>query len=162
MERFNTAFAERVRDTLAPPEVRRIAESVDRMLIDAVLNTMANIPLPGHLITTDRTLQRWAAAPTGVPAQNPDVYRESRPPPLDPRTQEAVSDVLKASSKGVQCFCADWYLCTAWLSQDEMARQRQMTRRQLVREWHDILFLLREQFLASPHTDLVNLIRQSP
>ena len=158
----NERLASKDMQNFAPRELPQIVNRIDQFLIEAVINTSRAPGLPPHLVTTDRTLERWYAAPTGMPAENTDVYHHCRPPPLDPRTQEAVSDVLKAAPEGVRTFIGEWYGCTAWLSQDEMARKRGMSRRQLGREWLENLVILRGKFLASPHADLVKLVRALP
>jgi hypothetical protein len=120
-----------------------------------------NFPnLPEHLVGTDRVLQRWAAASSGMPSDNPDLYFKARHPPLDDKTQEKVSDVVKASPQGMRTFIADWYRFD--VPTPVMAENRHMSVRSLNREWQNILVDLRARFLASDHPDLTTLIRQLP
>lgn len=161
--RLDRAEAERVlldsNQTLAGPKrLREIAAAVEQSIVDAVVNTFSFGGLPEHLVSTDRIMQRWAAAPTGTPAEDPDRYFKCRPPPLDAKTQEHVNDILKRRP-GVKWFCVDWYCRDEWLSTEEMAASRQMSARQFGRERENVLVWLRQQFLDSGHVDLVNLVR---
>ena len=149
------------RRKLSDKEIKRVASTLSEHIKVTFADNSRPQDLPDHLATTDRILQRWAAAPTGVPSDNPDVYRDSRPPPLDPRTQEAVSDIVKAAQPGVRKFLIEWY-CTPGISTKEMAHSRHMSRRQLSREWIDVLHVMRERFLSSPHVDLVSMVRMLP
>ena len=154
------ALSQAVAKEVSPVESRRMAEELDKLLIRIEQGRTAIPNLPDHLVGTDRIMQRHAAAPSGMPSDNPDVYHRSRPPPLDPVTQEKVSDVLKAAPRGISLFVSDWYRRD--VPTDVMAENRHMSRRQLIREWHDVLVYLRGQFILSEHTDLTTLVRQLP
>lgn len=163
MEAVSRELATNERAHLSITETRRIAATITKLVAHAVLDAFKFPGLPQHLVTTDRTLQRFFAAPTGTPLPELmfDMYRESRPPPLDPKTQEAVADVLKALPRGMRKFVWDWY-DSPGLSVNQMAKRRQMSRRQLERERLDVLVYLRTKFLESPHADLVSLVRVLP
>ena len=148
------------RTELSAAEQRRVIHAIDAILARAAANT-GNLKLPPHLVATDAILQRWAAAPTGSISDDPDLQHVSRPPPLDAKTQEAVSDIVKALLPGMRSFVIDWY-CRHWKSIEQMFDERGMTRRQLGRLRENILVELRLRFLASPHTDLVRLARFEP
>jgi hypothetical protein len=131
-----------------------------RRVVFAIIDTFKFPGLPNELVPTDRILQRWAAFGTGVPSDDPDAYRVSRPPPLDGPTQSAVNDVIKACAPGTAAFIRDWYLYSASITQ--LAERRHLSRRQLGREWRANLQVVRFKFLGSPHQDLVKLARFVP
>lgn len=161
MARANQEFTEHVRENLSGAEARRITRAIGKLLAHAVFDRFRFKGLPTHLISTDAILQRWAAAPTGLPAENSDVYAQSRPPPLDPRTQEAVSDIIRALPTGIRGFVFNWYKAPG-ISVNVMAERRKLSRRQLEREWLDCLVFTRTRFLESPHHDLVAITRVLP
>lgn len=158
---IHAELAQHEREQLSAAEARRVVRALDRLICAANADAVPFPGTPRHLVITDGILQRWAAARTGLPSENPDLYHVSRPPELDPRTQEAVTDIVKAAPAGIRAFVFDWYR-KHWLSQTEMAAERQMTRRQLGREREDVLVYMRNQFLNSPHPDLVKLARMAP
>ena len=154
-------LARHERTELSGAETRRVIHAIDAILTRAAVNAGHLPKLPKHLIATDAVLTRWAAARTGMPSENVDLYHVTRPPELDPKTQEAVSDIVKAVSAGVRAFVIDWY-CRHWMSIEQMYEKRRMTRRQLGRERERVLVEMRQRFLASPHHDLVRLARFEP
>jgi hypothetical protein len=141
-------------------EAIRIERENIRRFVYAVCDTFTFPGLPNELVPTDRILQRMAAFGTGVPSENPDVYRESRPPPLDPATQMAAGDALQSCAPGTKAVIRDWYFTRKSITQ--IAKARHLSRRQLGREWRAHLQVVRFKFLASPHLDLVKLARFVP
>lgn len=140
----------------SPKFKRELASKVALAMVERF-----NFPnLAPHLVGTDRILQRWAADSTGMPSDNPDVYAVARPPPLDPKTQMVVGDIVKAAPAGMRHFVADWY--RRGVPTPAMAEARQLSVRQLNREWEAVLVYMRQQFLLSAHADLTTLVRQLP
>lgn len=162
MELEMAAFRQRAKEPMGftAKELTSVERLLKQLVAHAAIDLSRFPSLPAHLVTTDRILQRWAAAPTGMPSDDPDVYAVARPPPLDPMTQEAVSDILREAPKSVRMFVGDWYCSSAPMK--TIARYRSLSRRQLGREWQDVLVDVRGKFLASPHRDLVNLVRVAP
>lgn len=159
MRRINQILVDQQRNNWSDKEIKRVVETLDDHLKGRFADNSRPRDLPEHLATTDRILQRWAAAPTGWPSDNPDVYRISRPVPLDDKTQEAVSDCVKAATPSVRKFVGEWYFHGV---PKLMARARGFSNRQIYREWHDVLHVMRASFLASEHGDLAKLTRQLP
>lgn len=145
---------------ISTPEAIRMGRILANICAQIEINRWKFPGLPSHLVGTDRVMQRWVAAPSGMASDNPDVYAKARPPPLDDRTQEKVSDIVKAAPSGVRAFIWDWYKIGT--PDSVMAEQRHMSIRQLKREWQDVLVFLRSQFAASEHADLTTLVRQLP
>jgi hypothetical protein len=131
-----------------------------RRVVFAIMDTFKFPSLPNELVPTDRILQRWAAFGSGLPSENPDDYREARPPPLDGPTQCAVNDALALCAPATLALMKDWYKWKASITQ--LAERRHLSRRQLGREWRANLQVVRFKFLASPHQDLVKLARFVP
>lgn len=151
----------RQRSELTGAEARRVIHAIDAILARAAAHAGSLPKLPHHLVATDAVLQRWAAAPSGMPSDDPDLQHVSRPPPLDAKTQEAVSDIVKTALPGIRSFILDWY-CRHWKSIEQMFEDRRMTRRQLGRLRENVLVEMRTRFLASPHHDLVRLALFEP
>lgn len=116
--------------------------------------------LPSHLVSTDRVLMRWGSEGSGLPSENPDVYRKSLPPPLDDKTHAEVSTLVKHSETEVRRFAYEWY-CTP-IPEVVMSQRRGTSRRQLGRIRLDMVGVLKALFLTSRHIDLVTLIRFIP
>lgn len=145
---------------LSGAEAQRISRAIASHVAQSLIDKLGIPRLPEHLVTTDRILQRWAAMPSGLPAENEDLYHITRPPQLDPRTHEAVGDVIKSLSAGARRFVFEWY-AKDW-PPTIMAKDRYMSVRQLGREWLRVLVIIRDKFLASPHADLARLVRALP
>jgi hypothetical protein len=154
---------------LARQERKRLRALAGVVVLEVIAEeTNAFRKLPAELITTDRVLDRWAAFGSGRPAENPDLYRDSLPVPLDPDTQAVVSSRLGPDPRArVDCYRGsvpvrvravtyDLYLRGAPFSW--VAKKYRMTPRTLGRYWHHVLRMHRENFLASKYPDLVNLI----
>lgn len=157
------ALNESVKRELSTPERLRMARVLANICAQVEIDKWKFPGLPSHLVGADRIMQRWASAPTGSLSENPDVYFECKAPPLDDKTQEKVADILKvakASIPGIWEFVLDWYCRN--VPTDVMAKNRHMSRRQLIREWQDVLVYLRQKFLMSAHADLTTLVRQLP
>ncbi len=152
-------FAKLVDGMTAREKVRQERERMRRVVF-AIMDTFKFPSLPNELVPTDRILQRMNAMPTGVPSENPDLYRESRPPPLDDVTHVAACDALKLCSVVTQDLMRDWYFRRGSITQ--IAERRKISRRQLGREWRAHLQIVRFKFLASPNPDLVRLARFVP
>src|SRR6185312_12208880 len=91
-------------------ESRRIETAIQR-LIGLTLAADARkvfARLDKALYPTRRVMQRWGANEgSGLPSENPDVYLVAQLPPLDPQTQEKVSDIVKAAPPAISTFCCD-------------------------------------------------------
>lgn len=152
-------FFEYQRDNLSGTEKRRIGRAIAQLLAVASLENFRIPGVPDELAPTDRILQRWAAYGSGMPAENPDAYRVSRPPPLDDDTQAEVSAIINATATGMRAFIREWYCSPEPIYL--MAKRRHMNRRELAKERNAVLSVMRFKFLASPHTDLVAMARIS-
>ena len=133
----------------------------------AVVETIASettwlgrLKVPPELVTTDRVLDRWAAFGSGEPAENPDVYHISLPPPLDPETQLRVSDLVRGAPDLERDVTYDLYSRGAPASW--VAQKNRMSPRTLGRFWHDALRLHKQAFIDSAYPDLVNLVTARP
>lgn len=152
-------FAELITGISAREAVHQERERM-RRIVFALIDTFNFPGLPNELVPTDRILQRMAAFGTGVPSEDPDVYRESRPPPLDPVTQQAAKDALASCAPGTKVVIADWYFSRKSIKQ--ICARRHLSRWQLSREWRANLTVVRFKFLASPDITLVNIARFVP
>lgn len=150
-------FVAHDRKTISAPEQARMIERVERSLREAIDNTLRSQEVPEHLVTTHRVLQRWAAEGTGAPAENPDVYHESRPPPLPPDTYAVVESVIARAPRVLRSLTRAWYRTQA--STKQLADRRGMSVRSLGRRYEDCLVYARAGFLDSGHADLVAMIR---
>lgn len=156
-ERGIREFVEHDRKTISAPERARMIERVERSLREAIGDTFADAKIPEHLRTTHRILERWAAEGTGKPAENDDVYHESRPPPLDPPTYAVVEAVIATLVPRLRSLVKAWYRSRA--SNKQLAERRGITVRTLGRWWQEGLAVIRDRFLASRHADLIALVR---
>jgi hypothetical protein len=154
------AFTQSVKTTISGAEHRKMLRGVVRDIARTLIERVTFAGVPKHLATTDGILKRWAAASSGMPADDPDLYAKSRPPPLDDRTQEAVSDIIRASSPGLRKLIRAWYRTE--VPTPILAKQWNLSPRQFIREWEACLVDLREKFRTSPHSDLAALVRQIP
>jgi hypothetical protein len=166
------AFDEQYR--LNAAEARRVQRAQDRLIAVMLgLDALKHARIDPDLFSTQRVMQRWGAGEgSGLPAENPDVYLVARLPPLDDRTQEKVSDIVKAASPAISTFCVDiWssHIPTAvirggpyWSSRGERRPGRYLSERDFYRERQSILRYLRHKFERSGHPDLVNLVRALP
>lgn len=143
---------------LTAAERRRINQQ--QLSVTLVTDEFKFPNLPNHLVSTDRVMTRWGCEGSGLPSENPDVYRMSLPPPLDDRTHAEVSTLVKSSAERVRTFAYEWY-CSP-LPVSLMADRRGMSRRQLGRMRVDVLGALKDRFLTSRHSDLVALVRFIP
>ncbi len=143
---------------LTAAEMRRAEQAL--LSLTLVVDDFKFPNLPTALVSTDRVLQRWGAEGSGLPSENPDNYRQSLPPPLDPKTYAEVSTLVKQSATRVRSFAYEWY-CSP-LPVKLMADRRDISRRQLGRVRLDVLGALKDRFLISRHADLVALIRFIP
>lgn len=146
---------------LARQERKRLKAKVAIVVLETIAaETSAFRKLPPELITTDRVLDRWCAFGTGRPAENPDVYHASLPPPLDPETQLLVSDLVRGSPSRPRGVTYELYPNGAPFSW--VAKKYRMEPRAFGRYWHDVLRMHKENFLASKYADLVSLIVAQP
>lgn len=124
---------------------------------------------PAELITTVRVLDRWGAFGTGMPAQNPDVYRQSLPVPLDPDTQAIVTQCVGPDpmARGVATYMSrvppkvryvTWEIWWRGAPTSYIGQRVGMTPRSFGRYVEECIELHRRAFLASRHADLVALI----
>lgn len=148
------------REKLRQQQLLRHKAAVAMIEAIATAHTRVFPKLPPELVTTDRVLDRWGAAPTGQPAENPDVYHVALPPPLDPRTQERVSDLVKlagdrAREVTYQLYCRG--APASWIG-----RQLGMSPRNFGRYWHDVLRDHKARFAASRYPDLISLVCVPP
>lgn len=116
--------------------------------------------LPKGLISTDRVLARWGCDGTGMPSEDPDAYRESLPPPLDPATFTEVNRIVAGADKRPRRFVQDFY--RSYNPADRMARKWSASPRQIRRIRVEVLWEFKAMFLKSDHADLVALIRFIP
>jgi hypothetical protein len=128
---------------------------------------------PPELITTVRVLDRWGSFGTGLPAQNPDVYRQSLPVPLDPDTQAVATQCIGPDpmARGVvshPCLVppkvrfVTWEIWWRGAPMSHVGKSIGMKPRSFGRYVEDCLALHRKAFLASRHADLVALIGERP
>lgn len=148
----------------------RAAVIITRVLNEAQLGFRK---WPAELITTVRVLDRWGAFGTGLPARNPDVYRQSLPVPLDPDTQSVVTqcigpdpmarDVVSHVSRvPPKVRYVTWEVWWRGAPTSYIGQRLGMTSRSFGRYLEDCLRLHRRAFLASGHADLVALIGERP
>ncbi|HZP86613.1 MAG TPA: hypothetical protein VFB54_07310 [Burkholderiales bacterium] len=125
------------------------------------------------LFATERIMQRWGVGEgSGLPATNPDVYLIAQLPPLDDRTQEKVSDIVKGSPPSIRTFCEDVWASHIpidvlrwgpyYSSRGDFRPGRYLSERDFYRERQSILRYLRHKFERCGHSDLVNLARALP
>lgn len=156
-------------------EARRVKRATEMIIAITLAKDVERLSrIDPEFVGTDRVMRRWAVGGpgTGLPAENPDIYRQALPPPLDARTQEIVADVLRESPPGIRTFAIDWYASEipidvmrdkAYYSRRGLRRPgRHLSERSVYREWHSVLRYLRFKFERSRHHDLVTLIRSLP
>lgn len=167
-----------VRFQLTGAEKRRIERSAQRIIALTLSKDLLRLArVDREFVATDRVMQRWGREEgTGFAAANPDVYSEVQPPPLDPKTQEIVSDVVKSSPPGIRTFTDDWYSSHIpvrviaagdyWRTYSRHVHEyrpaRALDDRGVLREWHAVLRYLRFRFERSRHQDLIVLVRALP
>lgn len=146
---------------LARQERKRIRAQVGIVVLETIATeTAAFRKLPPELITTDRVLDRWCSFGTGRPAENPDLYHQALPPPLDPETQLVVSDIVRGAPSRPRSVTYELYSRGAPFSW--VAKKYRMQPRTFGRYWHHVLRMHRENFLGSKYPDLVSLIVAQP
>lgn len=116
--------------------------------------------VPNAYITTDRVLMRWGCDGTGMPADDPETYRESLPPPLDPGTFVEVNRIVMNAPKRLRKFAIDYY--RSYNPAHLMKKNWKLSPRQIGRLRVDILAAYRDLFLQSTYPDLLTLIRFLP
>lgn len=148
---------------MARKERKRLRTQVAIVVLETIATetrALSKLKVPPELITTDRVLDRWTAFGTGAPAENPDVYHQSLPPPLDPETQVRVSEIVRTAPALEREVTYDLYSRGAPMSW--VGQKHGMNPRSIGRFWHDVLRLHRESFLVSGYPDLVNLVIARP
>jgi len=150
-------FIEHDRTHISRPEQERMLVRVEQNLAEGLTNTFDFKDIPPHLKTTDRILQRWAAEGTGEAAENPDVYQECRPPPLDPTTFAIVEGCVSTAPARLRSYTRARY--RTQVPAESLAKNRRMSVRNLGRLWLDALNHLRAEFLDTEHADLVALVK---
>jgi hypothetical protein len=145
---------------LTGTEARRIAQA-QRAIRAAVIVALRETRNPAmiadaKLRTIDRIMQRWAVGHgTGLPPEDEDKLR-TRPPPLDPGTQNVIDDIVKTAMDALRRFIGQWYRTEVPCK--VMAAERGMSIRSLYRKWEVVLEWLREMFLAAEHPDLTRMV----
>jgi hypothetical protein len=156
---------------LARSERRRVKTIVAQQLLPVLAAVKAFPRCAPELATTDRVLIRWGAFGSGRPAENPDVYRESRPVPLDPDTQAVVSHCIGPDPRALQPYAGGVPLRVRAVTYDIWLRgapesyvgeKHGMKPRTFGRYIEACLRLHRAAFLASHHRDLIDLIEAQP
>jgi hypothetical protein len=158
----------------------RVAVAVVRVLSEEQLGFRK---WPADLITTVHVLDRWGAFGTGLPAQNPDIYRQSLPVPLDPDTQAVVTqcigpdpmarsqrshvpDALPTREQSITYDpCLRLVTYDVWwrgAPTSHVGQKIGMERRTFGRYLEKCLRVHRSAFLRSGHADLVALIGERP
>lgn len=126
---------------------------------------------PSHLVTTVRVLDRWGSYGTGMPAQNPDVYRQSLPVPLNDDTQAVVTACVgpdPMARRPPPCIVpARVRLVTYdiwWRGAPAsfVGQKIGMQPRSFGRYIEECVGMHRRSFLGSGHEDLVALIGERP
>lgn len=116
--------------------------------------------VPNAYVTTDRVLMRWGCDGTGMPSEDPDAYRESLPPPLDPGTYVEVNRIVMNAPKRLRKFAIDYY--RSYNPAHLMKKNWNLSPRQIGRLRVDILGCYKALFLQSTYADLLTLIRFLP
>jgi hypothetical protein len=153
-------------------ETRRIERAIAKLVALTLTADAQKIHarMDPDLFSTRRVMQRWGVSEgSGLPSENPDVYLVAQLPPLDPKTQEIVSDVVKASPPSIATFCWDVWASNIPISvirggpyyskTGERRPGRYLSERDYYREQEAILRYLRFKFERTGHLDLVNLMR---
>jgi hypothetical protein len=152
-----------------PDALRRLARRERKRLRTHVAVVVAEVlaeetdafsKWPPELVTTVRVLDRWGAFGSGMPAENPDAYSASLPPPLDPDTQVIVTSRIDKSPPRVRKVTYDIWWSGAPTSY--VGQKIGMKPRTFKRYLEDCVRVHRKSFLASAHPDLVNLVSAPP
>ena len=150
-------------EALNAVEARRVARA-SRMIAAAVSLAMRETRNPAMIAdpkirTVDRIMQRWAVGHgSGLPPEDPGSL-PARVPALDDVTETIIDDVVSKQlpPNARRLICA-WYRteipCVV------LARQRGITPRALYNIWEADLFFLRELFLKTEHSDLLELLQE--
>lgn len=113
--------------------------------------------LDEELMPTHRVLQRWAAGSgTGLPIEEVDTQRASRPPPLDDATHIVVEGVIMRGNATCRMLIREWY--RAPTPTTTMAKNMGLSQAGLYMQWRAALHYYRSEFRATRHMDLVRML----
>jgi hypothetical protein len=150
---------------VARNERKRRAEHARKMAVaQAVLEVLEEetraLKWPADVITTVRVLDRAGAFGTGLPAENTDVYSQSRQVPLDPDTQAVVTAIIdECPTRMKRVLIEIWFRgAPTW----HVAKLMRMTARTFGRYKITVVRDLKKRFLASKHSDLIKLVQARP
>jgi len=126
-------------------------------IIRSILHQPTNGVIPRELLTTDRVMQRWAVGcGDGLPSDEWDDSRKSRPPALDDDTQVVIDRIVNKLPRRTNRVVIGWYLRP--LPTSALARELNMSPRSLEKSLHVSLNFLKWKFEGTNHLTLMRLL----